>query len=62
MSGSKDGQSLFHRILPATASGLTSKTAINWYLKIKHSVQCCSYQKLLRHSQHAKNQLNSQTH
>ena len=62
MSGSKDGQSLFHRILPATASGLTSKTAINWYLKIKYSVQCCSYQKLLHHSQHAKNQLNSQTH
>ena len=35
MSGCKDGQTLFHRILPATARGLTSKTAVNWHLKVK---------------------------
>ena len=35
MSGGKDGQTLFHRILPATATGLTSKTAVNWHLKVK---------------------------
>ena len=35
MSGGKDGQTLFHRILPATARGLTSKTAVNWHLKVK---------------------------
>ena len=35
MSGGKDGQTLFHRILPATASGLTSKTAVKWHLKVK---------------------------
>ena len=35
MSGSKDGQTLFHGILPATARGLASKTAINWHLKVK---------------------------
>ena len=34
MSGGKDGQTLFHRILPATARGLTSKTAVNWHLKV----------------------------
>ena len=35
MSGGNDGQTLFHRILPATAMGLTSKTAVNWHLKVK---------------------------
>ena len=35
MSGSKDGQTLFHGILPATARGLASKTAVNWLLKVK---------------------------
>ena len=35
MSGGKDGQTLFHRILPATTRGLTSKTAVNWHLKVK---------------------------
>ena len=35
MSGGKDGQTLFHRILPATTIGLTSKTAVKWYLKVK---------------------------
>ena len=38
MSGGKDGQTLFHRILPATARGLTSKTAVNWHLKVKDVV------------------------
>ena len=35
MSGGKDGQTLFHRILPATTSGLISKTSVNWHLKVK---------------------------
>ena len=35
MLGGKDGQNLFHRILPATARGLASRTAVNWYLKVK---------------------------
>ena len=35
MSGGKDGQSLFHRILPVTARNLASKTAVNWHLKVK---------------------------
>ena len=35
MSEGKDGQTLFYRILPATAMGLTSKTAVNWHLKVK---------------------------
>ena len=36
MSGGNDGQTLFHSILPATARGLTSKTAVNWHLKVKN--------------------------
>ena len=42
MSGGKDGQSLFHRILPTTAIGLTGKNAVNWHLKVKDidRVQC----------------------
>ena len=35
MSGGKDGQALFHRIIPATTMGLTSKTAVNWHSKVK---------------------------
>ena len=31
----KDGQTLFHGTLPATARGLASKTAINWHLRGK---------------------------
>ena len=31
----RDGQTLFHRILPATTRGLTSKAAVNWHLKVK---------------------------
>ena len=34
MSGGKDGQTLFHRILPATAMGVTSKTAVNCHLNV----------------------------
>ena len=33
ISGSKDGQTLVHGILPATTRGLGSKTAINRHLK-----------------------------
>ena len=35
MSGGIDGQTLFHRILPVATSGLTSKTTVNWHLKVK---------------------------
>ena len=31
----KDGQTLFHRILPATVMGFTSKTKVKWHLKVK---------------------------
>ena len=53
MSGGKDEQPEFHRILPVTAIGLTSKTAVNWHLKVKD----IQYNAGL--SQHGKNQLNS---
>ena len=33
--GQKDGQTLFHRILPATAWGLQHKTSVAWHLKVK---------------------------
>ena len=36
MSGGKDGQIQFHRIIPATAMDLTSKIAKYWYLKVKY--------------------------
>ena len=36
MSGRKDGQTLFHRILPATAMGLTRIAAIDCHLKVKN--------------------------
>ena len=36
MSERKDGQTLFHGILPATARGLARKTAKSWHLKVKN--------------------------
>ena len=37
MTGGKDGQTLFHRILPPTARRLiTSTTAVDWHLKVKN--------------------------
>ena len=36
MAGGKNGQTLFHRILPATVRGLTSTTAVDWHLKVKN--------------------------
>ena len=36
MSGGKDEQTLFHRILPATARVLTSTTAVDWNIKPKN--------------------------
>ena len=35
MSGDKNGQTLFHRIFLATARSLTTKTTVNWHLKVK---------------------------
>ena len=40
-------------------TGLTSKTAVNWYLKVKDIEYNVGLTKDLHHSQHAKNQLNS---
>ena len=50
MSGGKDGQTLFHRILPATARGLTSTTAVDWHLKVKNKKRDVGLIKLLHHS------------
>ena len=36
MSGGKDGQTLFHRIFPATARALTGTAAVDWHLKVKN--------------------------
>ena len=36
MSGGKDGPTLFHRILLATARELTSTSAVDWHLKVKN--------------------------
>ena len=36
MSGQKDGQTLFHRVLPATAKRLTSTTAVDWHFKAQN--------------------------
>ena len=56
MSEGKDGQTLFHRILPATAGGLT---AVNWHFNVNDiEYNVGLNQKLLHHSQHAKNKLN----
>ena len=35
MTGRTDGETLFHRILPANGGGLTSTTAVDWHLKVK---------------------------
>ena len=34
-AGRKDGQTLFHRTLLASAGGPTSTTAVDWHLKVK---------------------------
>ena len=36
MSGGKDGQTLFLKILSTTAKGLTSTTPLDWYLEAKN--------------------------
>ena len=38
MSGGKDEQTLFHRIISDTTMALTSKTAKNWHLKV-HDIE-----------------------
>ena len=35
VTGGKDGQTVFHRILLATVGGLTGTTAVDWNLKVK---------------------------
>ena len=37
MADQMDGQNLFHRILPAIASGLTSTAEVGWHLQVKDS-------------------------
>ena len=62
-TGWKHGKTIFHRTLLTTAGGPTSKTAVDWHLKVKrYKVGCRSNQNLLHHSQHTQNQLNSHTH
>ena len=34
-----EGQTLFHRILPAAAGGLTRTTAVDWHLKVR-DIEC----------------------
>ena len=58
MSGGKDGQTLFHRIIPATTMGLTSKTAKNWHLEVKYIEHKVCLTKSYC-SEHAKNQFQS---
>ena len=57
MTGGKDGQILFNRILRATARGLKNSTAVDRHNSQRYRVECWSHQNLL--DQHAKNQLNS---
>ena len=57
MTGGKDVQILFHRILRATARGLKNSTAVDRHNSQRYRVECWSNQNLL--DQHAKNQLNS---
>ena len=63
MAGQKNGRTLFHRILSATAMGLISTTVVEWHLKVKDTDYDVSLtKKILYHSQDAKNQLNSYTY
>ena len=41
MAGGKSGQTLFDRILPATAEALTSTAAVDWHLKAKNIEHVC---------------------
>ena len=59
LSGGKGAQTLFHRILPATASGLTSKTAVNWHLKVKDIEKMLALPSYCITVSMQKNQLNS---
>ena len=36
MAGGKDGQALFHRILLATATGLTTTTVVEWQYRVQY--------------------------
>ena len=36
MAGGKDGQALFHRILMATATGLTTTTVVEWQYRVQY--------------------------
>ena len=59
----KDGQTLFHRILPATAGGLTTTTAIESHLKVEDiEYNVCLEPKIIASQSAWKtNQLNSYT-
>ena len=64
MGGGKDGQILFHRILPTIAGSLKSTTAEEWHLKVEHIEYDVSLTKnyCIKVCQNAKNQLNSFPH
>ena len=62
MADGQDGQTLFHGILQATPESLTITTAVYWHLKVRYRARCWSNKKLMHHSHHAKNQLNSYIH
>ena len=49
----EEERTLFYRILLTTAGDVTTVTVVDWHLKDR--VRCWSNQKLLHHSQHAKN-------
>ena len=53
----KDGHTLFHKILPAIARGLTTTTEVDWHLKAKFKKYNVGLIKNY-HSQHTKNKLN----
>ena len=58
MTGRKDGETLFHRTLPATAMSPTSTTAVDLRFKVEDIEYDLGLTKNY-YSQHSKNQLNS---
>ena len=63
MTGRKNRQTLFHRILPVTAGGLTSTFAVDWHLKVKDIEKVANLTKNYCITVRMQNnQLNSYTH
>ena len=51
MAGGKYGQTLFHKILPATSEDLTSAMAVDWHLKVKNIEYYCITVSMFKSSQ-----------